>query len=313
MVDINNALWSVTDASNNSNSPTGWNSTTTPAQVIPIQQAEMGAIKRLWERNGPAITAGGTGNAITYTPTNASYPVAYVQGDEYSFIAASANTGATTLAVNGLTAIALRKPSGSGPAALTGGEIQSGQVVDVKYDGSFFQLVSALPVTNSAGSVNVGSANQIAYYSSTGNAVSGIGFIPTGITATTPASLSNNTLIATAAYVDSAVAAIAPPPTNPVKAWCVFNGNTTGTNSPTAGLNVSTVTRNATGDYTINFTSTLTDANYAVAGSVNDPSSHGSCVIISPTTAPTNAALRINSSFETNTFDFSRISVIVTR
>ena len=48
------------------------------------------------------------------------------------------------------------------------------------------------------------------------------------------------------------------------RAWCVFNGATTGTNAPTAGGNVSTVTRNSTGSYTINFTTAMPDANYMV-------------------------------------------------
>jgi hypothetical protein len=48
------------------------------------------------------------------------------------------------------------------------------------------------------------------------------------------------------------------------RAWCVFNGATTGTNAPIAGGNVSTVTRNSTGNYTINYTTLMPDANCAV-------------------------------------------------
>lgn len=46
------------------------------------------------------------------------------------------------------------------------------------------------------------------------------------------------------------------------KAWVNFNGVTTATIR--ASYNVSSVTRNATGDYTVNFTNSLTDANYSV-------------------------------------------------
>ena len=49
-------------------------------------------------------------------------------------------------------------------------------------------------------------------------------------------------------------------------AWVNFNGTTTGTNAPRAGYNISSVTRNGTGDYTINFTNALSDANYALTG-----------------------------------------------
>lgn len=50
------------------------------------------------------------------------------------------------------------------------------------------------------------------------------------------------------------------------KAWVNFDGTLTGTITPRANYNISSVTKNGTGDYTINFTSALTDANYAWAG-----------------------------------------------
>lgn len=49
-----------------------------------------------------------------------------------------------------------------------------------------------------------------------------------------------------------------------LKAWVNFNGVTTATIR--ASLNVSSVTRNGTGDYTVNFTNALPDVNYAVTG-----------------------------------------------
>ena len=57
--------------------------------------------------------------------------------------------------------------------------------------------------------------------------------------------------------------------TNPImgsaKAWVNFNG--TGTVAIRASYNVSSITDNGTGDYTINFTNALADTNYSVAGS----------------------------------------------
>ena len=49
----------------------------------------------------------------------------------------------------------------------------------------------------------------------------------------------------------------------PCVAWANFGGVTTVTIN--ASYNVSSITRNGTGDYTLNFTNALTDANYAVA------------------------------------------------
>lgn len=66
------------------------------------------------------------------------------------------------------------------------------------------------------------------------------------------------------AKVKSAIQALAP---SPVLARCAFNGTSSGTISVEAnGVNVSNVTKNGTGDYTINFTSSLSNANYAVVG-----------------------------------------------
>tara|TARA_R110000787_G_scaffold55939_2_gene128792 strand:+ start:1071 stop:1433 length:363 start_codon:yes stop_codon:yes gene_type:complete len=45
------------------------------------------------------------------------------------------------------------------------------------------------------------------------------------------------------------------------KAWVNFNG--TGTVAIRRAFNVSTVTDNGTGDYTVNFTTAMVDANYA--------------------------------------------------
>lgn len=49
------------------------------------------------------------------------------------------------------------------------------------------------------------------------------------------------------------------------KAWVSFNG--TGTVAIRAGYNVSSITDNGVGDYTVNFTNALPDANYAASGS----------------------------------------------
>jgi hypothetical protein len=50
------------------------------------------------------------------------------------------------------------------------------------------------------------------------------------------------------------------------KAWVNFNG--TGTVAIRASLNVSSITDNGTGDYTVNFTTAMTDANYSVSTAI---------------------------------------------
>ena len=71
------------------------------------------------------------------------------------------------------------------------------------------------------------------------------------------------------------------------KAWVNFDG-TTSPGTIASSYNVSSVTRNATGDFTVNFTSAMVDANYAIAGSC----SSGTGTSINTSTATVNS-LRI--------------------
>jgi hypothetical protein len=50
-----------------------------------------------------------------------------------------------------------------------------------------------------------------------------------------------------------------------VRAWARFDGTLTGTNAPVAGGNVTSVTRNSLGNYTLNFTTAMASTNYTVS------------------------------------------------
>jgi hypothetical protein len=81
------------------------------------------------------------------------------------------------------------------------------------------------------------------------------------------------------------------------RAWVNFNG--TGTVAISASGNVTSITDNASGDYTINFTSAMSDANYCMvsmgrrSSGTNPNSGYGAIVSISSATAPTTNAVRI--------------------
>lgn len=51
-----------------------------------------------------------------------------------------------------------------------------------------------------------------------------------------------------------------------VKAFCTFDGTTAGTNPPSSGFNVTSIVRNGTGDYTVNFSTALPSASYTMSG-----------------------------------------------
>lgn len=61
---------------------------------------------------------------------------------------------------------------------------------------------------------------------------------------------------------------------NSLRAWVNFNG--TGTVAIRASGNVSSITDNGTGDYTVNFTTAMSDANYSVIGTAQFGTSGGS-------------------------------------
>ena len=79
------------------------------------------------------------------------------------------------------------------------------------------------------------------------------------------------------------------------RAWVNFNG--TGTVSILASGNVSSITDNAVGDYTVNLTTALPDANYAVVAMGARSNTNDDCVIrIAYNVALTSSAVRLKAA-----------------
>lgn len=85
-------------------------------------------------------TVGGTANALTITldPAPASY--ADLLATPIRFIPGTANSGAATINVNGLGVTAIRK---DGTAALAANDLIAGRLVELAFDGTNFQLLTA--------------------------------------------------------------------------------------------------------------------------------------------------------------------------
>jgi hypothetical protein len=79
------------------------------------------------------------------------------------------------------------------------------------------------------------------------------------------------------------------------RAWVNFNG--TGTVAIRASGNVSSITDNGVGDYTVNFTTAMPDANYAYCGSQSSSSAGVSSFVLNNigATAPTTTTARIGT------------------
>ena len=86
-------------------------------------------------------------------------------------------------------------------------------------------------------------------------------------------------------------------PSYTCRAWVNFNG--TGTVAIRASGNVSSITDNGVGDYTVNFTTAMPDANYVTSGTVGDSAS-----------AATAPALSLNVYFGTTGQTASSVRVV---
>jgi hypothetical protein len=125
-------------------------------------------------------------------------------------------------------------------------------------------------------------------------------------TAATAAAATNNTQVATTAYADGlktqneTITGIKtfsggsePVSKNITKAWAMFDGTVAGTNAPTVGFGVTSITRNGLGDYTINWSSSQPTANYCVVITAQGTDGTVNCICQgSSGTAPTTTAYR---------------------
>ena len=96
------------------------------------------------------------------------------------------------------------------------------------------------------------------------------------------------------------------------RAWVNFNGVTTA--SIRASYNVSSVTRNGTGDYTVNFSTAMPDANYAIAISAHRTTAAPRDSYCSEGAAKSNFAAQVlTSNSAMAAIDFERINLAVFR
>jgi len=152
--DIESSNVSEVAASNTAAVPNGLPANTLATNLYGVFRELMGGVKRFWDRDHATLTAGGTANALTLTYSVA--PASYIQGQKYCFIVgASPNSGAATLNVNALGAIAITK---RGTTALTGNELLAAEVACVMYDGAEFQLMS-VGAASGLGTNNVTNSN----------------------------------------------------------------------------------------------------------------------------------------------------------
>jgi hypothetical protein len=276
-------------------------------------------------QNNTLITVTGT-NALT--GTSPSPITAYTTGYQATFIAVNANTAAVTIDIDGVGTKSITK---NGAIALAAGDIVAASVCFIIYDGTQFELVGAVGGAN----INLAAGKTIVFEGTTDNAfettltvvdptadrvVSLPDATDTLVGKATTDTLTNKTINAsqivnasiTAAKLDGAQSGSAP--IYGARAWVNFDG--TGVVAIRASGNVSSITDNGTGNYTVNFTTAMQDTDYC-ALVTSDLATDGSAVAANTadyTTARTVSAIKINVSKPgVGAADSAVISVVIFR
>jgi hypothetical protein len=208
-----------------------------------------------------------TATAADYSTTTVANGLYYpLSGNPSGFLTSApvtsvaGRTGAITLAVADVSGAApLASPSLTGTPLSTTAAVDTNTTQIATTAFVVAQAASATPLVNGTAAVGTSlryaRADHVHGTDTTRAALASPTFTGTPA-APTATALTNTTQLATTAFVRA---------DNNVKAWVNFNG--TGTPAIRGSYNVSSLTDNGVGDYTVNFTTAMTDANYAVAGS----------------------------------------------
>jgi hypothetical protein len=112
-----------------------------------------------------ATTIATVSGTDTLTGTLTPALAAYATGNKFSFIAVATNTGAATININSLGAKSITK---QGSTALIAGDIVSGQIYLIEYDGTRFQLLNPSTTSANVSSISFGSTGLTPSTATTG-------------------------------------------------------------------------------------------------------------------------------------------------
>lgn len=219
-----------------------------------------------WDASGNPIAA----SVVSSTPVSAF--MATVLDD------ADANSARSTL---GLGTISTQSAAA---VAITGGSITNITDLAVADGGTGASTFTdgGVLVGNAAGAIQVTSAGTSGQFLKSG----GAGIDPAFANIAGPDITSGDIA---AARISNALNASGSAPLFACRAWVSFNG--TGILAINASGNVSSVTDNGVGDYTVNFTSAMLDANYGMCGSAR----RNLMVNYDEVNVPTVSAIRVNT------------------
>lgn len=221
----------------NSHKLTGLGGATASTDAVNMSQLQSGA----------SLLLSGVSGTDTITGSLTPALGAYVAGGTYRFVSVGANTGAVTLNINSLGAKAITK---NGTTALAAGDIISGALVTVTYDGTQFQLdnvsqFASATITNlTASSISVTGGmvidGKISLGSSTSSTNNGVAYIANG-------AQSHTTLSGPVAVTEFTSIALTDGTGFPTGGGNIIIDNEWITYATRAGNTLSTLTRNVNG------------------------------------------------------------------
>ena len=185
------------------------------------------------------------------------------------------NDAVTTAKINDLAVTTAKLDDSS----VTSAKIADGTIVNADVNAS--AAIAGTKVSPDFGSQNITTTGNVS-----GNNITATGDISgDNVTATGNATVTNNLTVngtgdqslAGTLKFDSGYGSVAT--AYGVRAWVNFNG--TGTVAIRASGNVSSITDNGTGDYTVNFTNALSDSNFSFVGSTEaDAANNGTNTLV---------------------------------
>lgn len=134
--DATNAVKGIVEIATLAETKAGSTTGGTSATTVPTSATVAGAVQ-----DSSWVYAADAEASDTYAITLTPAPTAYATGQKFIFKANTANTGAATLNVNALGAKTIKKFHDQD---LEDGDIESGSIVEVVYDGTNFQMTSAV-------------------------------------------------------------------------------------------------------------------------------------------------------------------------
>jgi hypothetical protein len=261
-----------------------------------------------------AIANGGTGQTTATNAFNALTPSQAGNSGKYLTTNGSTTSWATVSSAGTVTSVAATVPAF---LSVTGSPITTSGTLAISYSGT------ALPIANGG----TGETSRQAAMDALAGAVTsgqylrgnGTDVVMSTIQAADVPTLNQNTTGSAGSVTGNATGSTfgfnsgygSVATAFGCRAWVNFNG--TGTVAIRASGNVTSITDNGTGDYTVNLTNAMPDINYSVSGSAGQGSGNFN-LGVSRTTVRTASLVRVTTFSTSNTVtDCTEVNVNITR